>query len=92
MICLATASGPGPGRLRKLCPSTPSSVVMVSTPMGRRPSLTPNTASVSERRSCRTTLTSVMRMWFSAGSASSLLTLRSSHPPAALRSCRGVIA
>jgi hypothetical protein len=30
--------------------------------MGRRPSLTPNTASVSERRSCSTILTSVMRM------------------------------
>ena len=44
-ICCATAAGPGPGRLRKLLPSMPSSVVIESTPMGSLPSGTPNTAS-----------------------------------------------
>ena len=63
-ICSAIVAGPGPGRLRKLFPSSPSSVRIESTPIGQPP--VPRRARTGEPRpslrSCRTTLTSVIRI------------------------------
>src|SRR5439155_6887885 len=60
-ICRAIASAPGPGPLMKLFPSIPSSVSIRRTPIGSRPSVTPNTLRTSVLRSWRTTLTLLIR-------------------------------
>ena len=62
-ICSPMAAGPGPGKLRNVFPSSPSSVRIDSTPNGTvPPAPIPNGSRARVLRSCRTTLTSVIRI------------------------------
>src|SRR5665213_282724 len=71
-ICPATSAGPALGMLTKLLPSIPSSVWIRRTPIGSSPPGEPNTSRCGERRSCMTTVTSVMRMPSAGGPSSDL--------------------